>query len=116
MIAQYTWDLRRQLIKKHDTPPQTDINLNDLPPSILGSFFMCDGQPAFQLSNIIAIDNRRFYCGDTTASSLICFQILTTATMMNNLTHGSLYQLSFGGLTGTCKSPCQCLSRFYGLF
>ena len=29
---------------------------------------MCDGQPAAQLSNIIAIDNRRFYCGDTTSS------------------------------------------------
>eukprot|EP00956_Cyclotella_meneghiniana_P039797 scaffold179681_cov22-Cyclotella_meneghiniana.AAC.1 len=76
MIAQYTWDLRRQqlrrfyddYIKKHDTPPQTDINLNDLPPSILGSFFMCDGQPAVQSSNMIAIDNRRFYCGDTTSS------------------------------------------------
>ncbi|KAL9178464.1 hypothetical protein ACHAXT_003794 [Thalassiosira profunda] len=72
MIAQYTYDVRKMILQKwyeeqrtaNGAPPPSNIDVQKLPPAYILSCFLCDGQPAAQLSAIIAADNRRFYCGD----------------------------------------------------
>ncbi|KAL7540626.1 hypothetical protein ACHAXR_010257 [Thalassiosira sp. AJA248-18] len=44
-------------------PPPMDIDTQELPPAYIGAFFMCDGQPAANLSSVIAADNMHFYSG-----------------------------------------------------
>jgi hypothetical protein len=67
MISQNCWDLRRNIIKKwydefvekNGEPPSDEIDMQLLPPAMTGAFFMCDGQPAAQLSarlQLITID------------------------------------------------------------
>ncbi|KAL7523895.1 hypothetical protein ACHAWF_001594 [Thalassiosira exigua] len=71
MIAKYVWSLREKMMRKfydefsarNACPPPIDIELSHLPPVSIGSFFMCDGQPAAQLSKIIAADNGKYYLG-----------------------------------------------------
>ena len=71
MIAQYTVNVRRIVVKqwydlytsRHGQPPPNDIPLHELPPASIGAIFMCDGQPAANLSSVIAADNMRYYRG-----------------------------------------------------
>ena len=72
MIFDYIWNVRRKIIKSwyteyeenHGSTSSPSIDLAEPPPSSIGCFFMCDGQPAAQLSKLIASDNRRFYLGE----------------------------------------------------
>ena len=67
MIADYIWNIRKKNIKdwydkyvasnSNDMPHSDPINLVALPPASIGAFFMCDGQPAAQLSSMIATDD-----------------------------------------------------------
>jgi hypothetical protein len=71
-LLYYIWSTREMIIKKwydqykvqHDgQPPPTDMPLSELPPSTIGAFIMCDGQPAAQIASIVALDNQRYYSG-----------------------------------------------------
>ena len=52
-IAKYTWDLHAKIIK---TWNDSEIG-SEIPAAELGSFFMCDGQPANQMMRTIAAGN-----------------------------------------------------------
>ena len=57
MIADYTWRVRRKIMKKwwndnKSTLPDDGSLPENLPAASLGAFFMCDGQPANQLMSL----------------------------------------------------------------
>ncbi|KAL7554933.1 hypothetical protein ACHAWF_018487 [Thalassiosira exigua] len=74
MIAQYTINVHRQVVKSwyeydaysscHGHTPPINIPLSQLPPVAIGEIFMCYGQPAANLSSVvIAADNSKFFRG-----------------------------------------------------
>jgi len=63
MIAQYTLDTHRKVLKLWYEKHKNDTNIRSieiLPAAVIGAFFICDGQPAAQLSKIIAADKRKY--------------------------------------------------------
>ena len=60
MIADYTLRLRKIILKKWWDVHGDDTEIEQ-PAAAIVAFFMCDGQPAAQLSKIVAADNHKFY-------------------------------------------------------
>ncbi|EJK63705.1 hypothetical protein THAOC_15623 [Thalassiosira oceanica] len=68
MIAQYSVQVNLKVLRIwYDENPSLRNNLAALPPSAThGAIFMCDGQPANQISLLVSADNQRFYFGKET--------------------------------------------------
>lgn len=125
MIAQYAWDLRRQQLlsfykdyeTNHGHPPPDDIDIDDLPPSVIGAFFMCDGQPAAQFAKMMSTDNRRYYMGDKSATLDDLFPDSTNVNSspeFDEWFHKINCQVD--GFMGRCHDSSDCQSKFYGKF
>ena len=63
MIAHNIMRVRRKILKSWWDEHKDDTDA-ELPAALLGGFFMCDGQPAAQMSQWLSIDNRKYYLGD----------------------------------------------------
>ncbi|KAL7512472.1 hypothetical protein ACHAXN_009686 [Cyclotella atomus] len=55
---------QEMFFEENGKPPSDEIDIQLLPPAMTGAFFMCDGQPAAQLSAMIAADNNKYYTGN----------------------------------------------------
>ena len=72
MTAQYTMNVWRKTMQKwyenyvesNAAPPPTHISIQELPPAIIGAILICDGQPAANVSSVIAADNMKLSVGE----------------------------------------------------